>query len=356
MINGFSDKETPDEFKKDEYKFLIVADKYQTGYDEPLLHTMYVDKTLNDVKAVQTLSRLNRSNKNKIDTCVLDFANTPEDIEKAFQPFYKETKLEKNTDPNKLYNILSDLDKSYIYEENEVDRYVELFLNDEERNFADSILDKCVDRYKELEEDEQVEFKSGVKAFIRTYNFLASILPIGQVEWERKVIFFEGLVHRLPTPKGEDLAYGILDSIDLESYRLEKKNSVDIYLKNEDGTTYVSDGSATYKVEPEMDSLEKIVANFNDIFGNINWQDKDNVARQIKALPDMVLKNENFVDALKNSDDENLRKEYDVALKNVLRGIMKDNMELFMQYVQNDNFNRWLTSSIFEEVMKKSQN
>ncbi len=354
IINGFPDKETPDVFKKDKYKFLIVADKYQTGYDEPLLHTMYVDKVLNDVKAVQTLSRLNRSNKNKIDTCVLDFANTPEDIEKAFQPFYKETKLEKNTDPNKLYNILDDLDNKYVYEENEVDRYVELFLNDEERAFADRILDKCVDRYKKLDEDEQVEFKSGVKAFIRTYNFLASILPIGQIEWERKVIFFEGLIYRLPTPQGEDLTHGILESIDLESYRLEKKNVVDIFLKNEDGSTYALDGSINYKATPEMDSLEKIVANFNDIFGNINWQDKDNVARQIKALPDMVLRNEKFQDAIKNSDAENVKKEYNVVLKTVLQSIMKDNMELFMQYVNNDNFKKWLASSIFEEVMKKS--
>lgn len=355
MMNGFSDKETALEFKKDEYKFLIVADKYQTGYDEPLLHTMYVDKILNDVKAVQTLSRLNRSHNNKIDTCVLDFANTPEDIEKAFQPFFKETKLERATDPNKLYNILSDLDGKYVYEEDEVDRYVELFLADKDKIFSEPILDKCVKRYTHLDEEDQVEFKSGVKAFIRTYNFLASILPIGQVEWERKVIFLEGLIYRLPTPKGEDLSIGILESIDLESYRLEKKNAVDIILNNEDGSVKTSDAGVGHKTEPEIDSLEVIIANFNDIFGNINWQDKDNIARQIKALPGMILKNDKFRDAIKNSDDENVKKEYSVVLKLVLQSIMKDNMELFMQYVNNDNFNKWLSDSIFEEVIKKSK-
>lgn len=181
-LNGFSDKETPEKFKQDKYKFLIVADKYQTGYDEPLLHTMYVDKVLNDVKAVQTLSRLNRSAKYKIDTCVIDFANQPEHISDAFQPYYKETKLERETDPNKLNNLLSMLDAKYVYEKDEVDRLVDLFLENSPRSSIDSIVDRCVERYIALSEEDQVEFKSGVKSFIRTYNFLASILPIGQVD------------------------------------------------------------------------------------------------------------------------------------------------------------------------------
>ena len=189
IINGFSDKETPKEFKKDKYRFLIVADKYQTGYDEPLLHTMYVDKVLNDIKAVQTLSRLNRSAKNKIDTCVLDFANKPEQIEESFQKYYKQTKLVKETDPNKLYDLLSLLESMDVYEEEQVQSVVENFLNNEPREYNDAILDVCVAKYKALEEDEQVEFKSGVKSFIRTYNFLASILPMGQKEWVVKNIF-----------------------------------------------------------------------------------------------------------------------------------------------------------------------
>ena len=203
-LNGFSSKETTERFKEDEYKILIVADKYQTGYDEPLLHTMYVDKVLNDVKAVQTLSRLNRSAKFKIDTCVLDFANSPDHILEAFQPYYKETKLESFTDPNKLHDLLSILDGMYVYEEDEVDKVVEIFLKNKNRAQLDSILDSVAERYKTLNEEEQVEFKSGVKSFIRTYNFLASILPIGQIDWERKVIFFEKLVYRLPTPKEKD--------------------------------------------------------------------------------------------------------------------------------------------------------
>lgn len=354
-LNGFSDKETPEKFKQDKYKFLIVADKYQTGYDEPLLHTMYVDKVLNDVKAVQTLSRLNRSAKYKIDTCVIDFANEPEHILEAFQPYYKETKLEGETDPNKLHNLLSILDGKYVYEEDEVDRLVDLFLKNSPRSFIDSIVDKSVERYTALSEEDQVEFKSGVKSFIRTYNFLASILPIGQVDWEKKVIFFEQLIHRLPTPEGDDLSAGILDSVDLESYRLEKKNTIDIILEDEDGKVEGLGIGAGKKNEVELDTLENIISTFNDIFGNIDWQDKDNVARQIKELPEMVMKNEKFKNALKNSDIENIKREYQSALKEVFRIIMLDNMELFGQWTNNSNFNKWLNDTVFDEIMKKNK-
>lgn len=354
-LNGFSDKETHKKFKEDKYKILVVADKYQTGYDEPLLHTMYVDKVLNDVKAVQTLSRLNRSAKYKIDTCVIDFANEPKHILEAFQPYYKETVLESETDPNKLNNLLGILDSKYVYEKDEVDRLVDLFLKNSPRGFIDSILDKSVDRYKKLTEDEQVEFKSGVRAFIRSYNFIASILPIGQVEWEKKVIFFEQLIHRLPTPEGEDLSKGILESVDLESYRLEKKETISILLKDKDGGVEGLGIGAGKKAEVQIDSLENIVADFNDIFGNINWQDKDNVARQIKELPDMLMKNEKFRNALNNSDIENIKREYHSALREVFKIIMLDNMELFGQWTNNSNFSKWLNDTIFDEIIKKTK-
>ena len=352
-LNGFSSKETTEKFKEDQYKILIVADKYQTGYDEPLLHTMYVDKVLNDVKAVQTLSRLNRSTKFKIDTCVLDFANSPEHILESFQPYYKETKLETETDPNKLYDLLSILDGKYIYEEDEVDKVVELFLSNKNRAQVDSIIDSVVKRYENLSEEEQVEFKSGVKSFIRTYNFLASILPIGQIDWERKVIFFEQLVHRLPTPREEDFTKGLLDTVDLESYRLEKKNTVDIILEDEDGNLSGDNIGAGRKNQLELDNLENIIETFNDIFGNIAWNDKDNVIRQIKTLPEIVMRDDKFRNALENSDMENIKIEYNNALKNVFKSIMNDNIELFKQWISNANFKKWLNEEVFNEIIKQ---
>lgn len=352
-LNGFSSKETTEKFKEDQYKILIVADKYQTGYDEPLLHTMYVDKVLNDVKAVQTLSRLNRSAKFKIDTCVLDFANSPEHILESFQPYYKETKLETETDPNKLYDLLSILDGMYIYEEDEVDKVVELFLSNKNRAQVDSIIDSVVKRYENLTEEEQVAFKSGVKSFIRTYNFLASILPIGQIDWEKKVIFFEQLVHRLPTPREEDFTKGLLDTVDLESYRLEKKNTVDIILEDEDGNLSGDNIGAGRKNQLELDNLENIIETFNDIFGNIAWNDKDNVIRQIKSLPEIVMRDDKFRNALENSDMENIKIEYNNALKNVFKSIMSDNIELFKQWISNANFKKWLNEEVFNEILRQ---
>lgn len=352
-LNGFSSKETTERFKEDEYKILIVADKYQTGYDEPLLHTMYVDKVLNDVKAVQTLSRLNRSAKFKIDTCVLDFANSPDHILEAFQPYYKETKLESFTDPNKLHDLLSILDGMYVYEEDEVDKVVEIFLKNKNRDQLDAILDSIVERYKTLTEEEQVEFKSGVKSFIRTYNFLASILPIGQINWERKVIFFEQLVHRLPTPKEDDFTKGLLDTIDLESYRLEKKNTIDIILEDENGKLNGDNIGAGRKNKLELDYLENIIVTFNDIFGNISWNDKDNVIRQIKSLPEIVMRDDKFRNALENSDLENIKIEYNNALKSVFKSIMNDNIELFKQWTSNANFKKWLNEEVFNEIIKQ---
>lgn len=356
ILNGFSYKETPAVFKGDEYKFLIVADKYQTGYDEPLLHTMYVDKILNDVKAVQTLSRLNRSCENKIDTCVLDFVNEAEAIKESFQPFYKETTLVEGTDPNKLYEILGTLDYLNIYEEDEIDRVIDMFFKNKPREFIDPILDTCVQRYKELTEEDQVEFKSGVKSFIRTYNFLSAILPIGQVEWTKKSIFFELLVHRLPTPRIDDNINEILESIDLESYRLEKQNELEIALENEDGEVSSKQAGVANPQGHKMEKLDIIIANFNDIFGNIDWQDKDNVARQIKEIPEMVAKDQRIINAFKNSDEANIRIEYDSVLIDVMKAIMNDNLELFMQFSQNTQFKKWLSDSVYKEITNKLKN
>lgn len=356
-LNEFSEKETTMKFKQDNYKILIVADKYQTGYDEPLLHTMYVDKVLNDVKAVQTLSRLNRSQKYKIDTCVLDFANKPEHILEAFQPYYKETKLEQGTDPNKLHNLLYMLDKKYVYEKDEVEQVVQLFLENSSRNEIDSIIDRCVERYKQLDEYDQVEFKSGVKSFIRTYNFIASILEVGQPEWEKKVIFFEQLIHRLPSPEGEDLSKGILETIDLESYRLEKKKTMELILEDKDGKVEGLGIGSGRKTEVELDSLENIVYTFNKDFGAIEWKDKDNVLRQIKALPDMVKKDKKFKNALNNSDMENIKREYDATLEATMGAILCDSQELFGQWTNNTHFQQWLKDVIFDAIIneKKSE-
>lgn len=202
VINGFPSNQIEKKLKTEPYRFLIVADKFQTGYDEPLLHTMYVDKILTDIKAVQTLSRLNRSHPQKFDTFILDFANKTDDIQEAFSRYYRTTILSEETDPNKLYDLISTMEKHQVYTESDVNTFIDLYLNGAERDKIDPILDACTSLYNELEEDNQIEFKSAAKAFVRTYGFLGAILPYGSPEWEKLSIFLSFLVPKLPTPQG----------------------------------------------------------------------------------------------------------------------------------------------------------
>ncbi|MDD3393484.1 MAG: type I restriction endonuclease [Anaerotignum sp.] len=347
-INGFPSNQIEKEFKKEPYRFLIVADKFQTGYDEPLLHSMYVDKILTDIKAVQTLSRLNRAHPQKFDTFVLDFANEAEDIQKSFSRYYRTTILSGETDPNKLYDLLSTMEKHQIYTEADVNAFVDLYLKGADRDKIDPILDACTSLYNELEEDEQIAFKSAAKAFVRTYGFLGAILPYGSPEWEKLSIFLGFLVPKLPTPQGEDLSKGILENIDLDSYRVQAQTMVAIQLEDADAEVApVPTAMAGGKAEAELDLLSAILMNFNDLFGNIEWSDADNIRRQIAEIPDMVAKDEKYQNAMKNSDKENARFESERALKSVMFSIMADNMELFKQFNDDALFNKWLSDMVF---------
>jgi type I restriction enzyme R subunit len=353
-MNGFSDKEIPDKLEEDPYRILVVADMFQTGFDEPLLQTMYVDKPLYDVAAVQTLSRLNRACPGKDEVYVLDFANKTEDIEKAFSRFYRTTILSGETDPNKLYDLIKIMEDLQVYSSEDVNKIVELFLNGAARDRLDPILDPCVATYKQLEVDDQIQFKSAAKAFIRTYGFLGSILPYGNVEWEKLSIFLTLLVPKLPSPKQDDLTKGILSAINLESYRNQEQQAIAIKLEDEDSTiSPVPTGGEVHIVNPELSPLSKIVSEFNDLFGNIQWDDKDNVAEQIRRIPVMVSQNESYRHAMKNSDEQEARTESESALQKVMFSIMKDNVELMKQYMDNPRFKKWLEDMVFNLTYNK---
>ena len=213
-LNGFPSNDIADRIQEDPYRFLICANKFQTGYDEPLLHTMYVDKALSGIMAVQTLSRLNRAHPKKHDVFVLDFQNDTQTIEQSFADYYRTTILSKETDPNKLHTLKGDLDQYQVYSPEQIDLLVDLYLAGADRDKLDPILDACVAVYvSELDEDGQVDFKGKAKAFTRTYDFLATILPYGVQGWERLSIFLNFLISKLPAPVEEDLSKGILDAI-----------------------------------------------------------------------------------------------------------------------------------------------
>ena len=348
IMNGFPDAKIPKTFKQDPYRLLVVADMFQTGFDEPLLHTMYVDKMLYDIKAVQTLSRLNRCHSQKHDTFVLDFANKPEMIEEAFSRYYRTTILSGETDPNKLYDLISTMESYQVYSGDDVERLVDLYLNGADRDKLDPTLDACTAIYKQLDTDDQIKFKSAAKSFVRTYGFLGAILPYGNADWERLSIFLNLLIPKLPSPRDDDLSQGILEAIDLESYRNEARESMSIKLEDSDSEVApVPAGKVGHIIEPEMDLLSVILSDFNDMFGNINWNDADNVRRQILEIPAMVSRDEKYQNAMKNSDEQSARLESERALQQVIFAIMADNMELFKQFQDNPSFKKWLSDLVF---------
>lgn len=347
--NGFPSGEIEDRFREDRYRFLVVANKFQTGFDEPLLHTMYVDKPLSGVKAVQTLSRLNRSHPAKDSTFVLDFVNDIETIREAFERHYKCTILSEESDPNKLHDLKADLDGYQVYTEQEVDLLVERYLSDAERDQLDPILDGCVSRYNEMGEAEQVDFKSKSRVFVRNYEFLGSVLPYSHAAWEKLSIFLRFLVPKLPTPPEEDLSKGILQSIDMESYRSEAQATIEIALADKEGTVDpIPTGEAGGKSEPEVDKLSTIVRVFNERFGDIDWNDKDKIQEVIKKeLPERVSADTQYQNAIRNSDKQNARVEHDKALKRAIVDLLSDHTELFKQFSDNPSFKKWLGDAIF---------
>jgi type I restriction enzyme R subunit len=349
-LNGFPSSRIADKIQEDPYRFLICADKFQTGYDEPLLHTMYVDKVLSGIKAVQTLSRLNRAHPQKHDVFVLDFMNDADTIQQAFADYYRTTILAEETDPDKLHDLKAALDGYQVYAAAQIEGLVALYLDGADRDRLDPILDACVAVYKEqLDEDGQVDFKGKAKAFTRAYGFLAQILPYTNAEWEKLSIFLNFLIPKLPAPIEDDLSKGILEAIDMDSYRVEKQAAMQIQLPDADAEIEpVPTTGGGRKPEPELDRLSNILKTFNDQFGNILWTDGDRVRKLItEHIPNRVAADTAYQNAKRNSDRQNARIEHDKALGRVMTAVLKDDTELFKQFMDNESFRRWLTDTVF---------
>ena len=349
-LNGLPSSKIAETFRRDPHRFLVCADKFQTGYDEPLLHTMYVDKTLSGIRAVQTLSRLNRSHPEKRDVFVLDFLNDTETITKAFSDYYRTTVLSDQTDPDRLHDLQADLDGAQVYSPDQVREFVKLYLDGAERGRLDPILDRCVAAYlKDLDEDGQVRFKGRAKAFARAYAFLSSILPYNNLGWEERSIFLNFLIPKLPAPEEPDLSKGILERIDMDSYRVERHRMRKIILEDEDAEIDpVSTGEGGGKGEIETDRLSAIIEEFNDLFGGIEWGDPDRIIRTAtEDIPDAVAKDARFENARRNSDRENARVESDKATERAVLGMVQDNTRLFKRFADDPDFRRWLSDIAF---------
>lgn len=353
-VNGFPSKDIEDNMGEDPYRILVVADKFQTGYDQPLLHSMYVDKELSDVAAVQTLSRLNRCHPLKTDTFVLDFYNDTDNIQASFQRFYKTTILSEETDPNKINDLISEIEGCNIYTEEEVREINEKYLSGADRSELDPIINTTVERFKTFEESNQIRCKSAIKSFIRTYPFVAAVTPYKSMEWEMLYTFFILLVHKLPKLKGEDFTKGLEECIDMEQVQVSKMAEHTIVLENQNteiGPIPVGSGQGG-KHEPEMAKLSDILDQFNDI----HWQNIETVKQQIDSLPDKLVSDENFVNAAKNSNKETAQQQAFSSTLSIVIQMMNENTEFCRQYLDNKNFQNVINERVFHEVYNKVQN
>jgi type I restriction enzyme R subunit len=347
-LNGFPSGDIAGKIQTDPYRFLICADKFQTGYDEPLLHTMYVDKPLSGIKAVQTLSRLNRAHPQKHDCFVLDFQNNSETVTLAFQDYYRTTLLAEETDPNKLHDLKGALDGAQVYSPEQVQRLVALFLAGADRDQLDPILDACVAVYvDQLDEDGQVDFKGKAKVFCRTYAFLSSVISYSNAEWEKLSIFLDLLTPKLPAPKEEDLAKGILEAIDMDSYRVEKKAAMKIALGDDNAEIQPAPMEAGgRKSEPELDRLSNILRSFNEQFGTL-FTDTDRVAKRIREdIAPKVAADTAYQNAKANTP-HTARMAHDQALARVMQHLLTDDTQVYKQFVENESFKRFVGNMVY---------
>ena len=358
--NGETIKESQlKDYFKNEFDMLIVAEKYQTGFDEPLLHTMFVDKKLNGVKAVQTLSRLNRTMRGKEDTFVLDFANEREEIQKAFQPYYEATILEEETDPNLIYSLKRQLDDFHVYQEHEIELFAKKFYQKTipTLDMLSPILTPALERYEILEDKKKDEFKSLLHAFNRTYAFIIQVTRMFDKDIQKLYIFTKYLVKLLP--KNNEEKVNLDDELLLEYYKLQKTSEGKITLENSEGIIPpVKDGGVVSK-NKEKDSLSEIIDKFNKKFGT-EFSKLDKVMSDFK---EDIMKDDQISNAGKKGDKTAFNTLYekkfaDIAMTRYDESMKesKETDDFFKGLFENADKFKFFKELLLTEVYKELRN
>jgi type I restriction enzyme R subunit len=356
-MNGFGEKELPERFAGSEYQILLVAEKYQTGYDEPLLHTMYVDKRLDGVKAVQTLSRLNRTCPGKEDTFILDFVNKREDILAAFQPYYEQTQLTDTTDPNKLYDLKFKLDSFKVIVQVDVEAFCDVFFknkdlhNKREHGQLNALVDVAVVRFDAIEKEEQRDdFVNTLGVFVRLYAFLAQIMPFQDVELEKFYAYSRFLLKKLPGPD-RGPRYNLGDDVALEYYRLQKISEGQIALQKDSGAAIKPISEAgTKKDKDEYARLSEIINLLNDRFGTDFTEADKLFFDQIEE--EMVLDEKLGLQARSNTID-NFKYGFDDVFMDKLVERMDQNHDIFNKITDDKAFGAVVKDYLLKRVYER---
>lgn len=330
-------------FEQDPYRILIVANKFQTGFDQPLLHTMYVDKRLNGITAVQTLCRANRIHPRKNDTLILDLANKPEVIQKAFQPYYESTFLKEGTDPHKLYDLEGRLLDYQIFDVSDVETFVKSWKKNESQPKLHSILSPVVNEFKQRDKKDQVGFKKTLRRYQSIYSFMSQLIPFSDVNLEKMYIFNKFLNKKLPTINNP-LPFNILQDVDIDSYKIVKKGKKEIELESAGELEPMSSGAGAFA--PDINTkLSKIIKDLNEAFGT-KFNDDDKVF--LGRVKDNLLKNKELVNKMEHNSKQNVKAVFDKYFNQEMTELLNSNMKFYKRIVDNEKLKKQLKSALFE--------
>lgn len=347
--NHIKESQLKAQFNSNDFNMLIVAEKYQTGFDEPLLHTMFVDKKLSGVKAVQTLSRLNRTTKSKEDTFVLDFVNSAEDMQKAFQPYYEATVLEAETDPNVIYDIKNNLDEYQVYQPSEIEHFANIYYSNNGKN-VQATLTGCIkpalDRFKVKNNQEKEDFKSYLSRFIRIYSFITQVCRMFDKDMQKFFVYARLLEKCLP--KGENEKVDIEDKVILEYYKLEKSFQGSVILEATEGYVGNIKGNTGGR-EKKKDSLSIIIDKMNERFGT-QFSEQDKVLEQMKAD---FAKDEKIVNAVKAGDKSLFKYLYEQKFKDVAVNRYEENDNFFMSLFGDEAKMKFIMDMMSEVIFNE---
>jgi len=353
-MNSFSERQTAKTFERPDYRFLIVANKFQTGFDQPLLHTMYVDKKLGGVNAVQTLSRLDRTHPEKKGTMVLDFANEADEIKAAFEPYYETTLLSEATDPNLLYEIQGRLIGFPVYTQSDVESFAKVYFD---RNATQdklyAVLAPVVECFKALSEEEKQDFRGQLTDYVRLYAFLAQVLTFADADLEKLYVFARHLRRLLP-PDRIELPREVQQNIDMESYRIQQTGSGKIALERKTAMLDpVATKGAHWSGPEEIETLSRIIAELNERFGlNLGPEHRVTLGQMIDKLDtDAALDA-----AARVNTRENVRLTFENKVEQVIQDIVDSNFELYKRITDDRAFGEAIKNFLFDQYLRAHRN
>lgn len=349
-MNGFPESQTVKKFDTDEYRIMIVAHKFQTGFDQELLHTMYVDKKLQRVNAVQTLSRLNRISPGKDEVYVLDFVNETDDIRKSFQPYYETTMLSEGTDPNVLYEIERDMLKFDIIDQSEIDRFVELWYSTEDQSRLHYVLAPAVKRYEEKSKEDKFTFKDNLRRYVKTYAFITQIVTFKDISLEKLYLYTRFLLKKLPLDK-ESLPREIVESIDMDRYRIKATYKGGITLEKKEGQLASLPQKEKQPPVSEYDRLSAIIAKINEI-GGAQFTEDDKV--KFTRLADKICDDNHFNESIKTNTKSNLKLLFKTLFDKAMADMYENDFNFYKKIEENPSVKELIKDNLFEDVFKRS--